>query len=69
MSRPRNLEPTVRLTLCLPASLRARLDAALERGGSVPVGAYQALFSVLVRDWLDRVDGREGRRSRGGRHR
>lgn len=50
-------DPIVRLNLCLPRSLRRRLDHHLwsptER--CVPKGAYQALFTQLLERYFERV--------------
>lgn len=58
MNRPANIERSVRLTLCLPQSLRIAVDRELTRSGRVPVGAYKELMEFLLRRWLqERFEG------------
>ena len=54
MSRRPNLEPNTRLTLCLPESVRARLDLLLfsELEGQVPRGKYQEFFLLRISEFL-----------------
>lgn len=58
MPRRPNIEPSVELCLCLPLSERGRLDTHLfsQAEGRVPRGAYQNLFRMLLRDYLDKVE-------------
>ena len=57
MSRPRNTSPTVRLTACLPEYLAHHLQLHLysELEGRVPVGAQQEFFTMLVREYFERL--------------
>ena len=56
MPQPTALEPITRLNLCLPESLRKRLDKHLYHPGQmrIPKGAYQQLIIQLLEEHLAR---------------
>lgn len=56
--RPANIIPSERMTLWLPADLRARIDLHLfsEVEGRIPRGAYTEFFSSLAREYIAQLD-------------
>lgn len=60
MPRPKNIMRPVHLKTSLPEDLRTRLDLHLwsEVECRVPMGAYQRLIVQLLREYLDRTEGR-----------
>lgn len=60
MPRPPNIIRPIHLKTSLPEDLRARLDLHLwsEVECRVPMGAYQKLIVQLLREYLDRVEGK-----------
>ena len=58
MSRPKKTIPTVYQNIGLPADLVNRVNSELhsEIEGRVPLGARQAFFTKLLRDYFDEQD-------------
>lgn len=56
MPRHADINRPTKLTLMLPATVRARLDKHLYSPsmGKVPLGAYQAFFIERINEYLDR---------------
>ena len=56
MSRPPSILRTVKLNLCIPEDLRARIDLLLYSDSEkrVPQGAYQKFFTSLITEFFNR---------------
>lgn len=58
MPRPKNPFPGIRSQILIPEDVRARLSLALYSPAEqrVPYGAYSALVTQLLREWLEARD-------------
>lgn len=62
MARPKSVKKSVSKNLCLPEELVCRVDLELYSPleGRVPMGAWKAFISKLLREHFERIDAGRG---------